>query len=144
MQGHTVPHWKALRYGKADLRGLSCGSTLKIYQDVLKSGSLLHKQGFVDSQFGTTVYVSGFFLTLPFILVDSYLFMFISFHGHLENPFHIFFLPPFVHILLLLLNSKEEFLQGGRKKLAPDQSFSIFFQFLALCSQNKSKVSCLL
>ena len=29
--------------------------TLNIYQDVLKSRNLLHKQGFVDSQFGTTV-----------------------------------------------------------------------------------------
>ena len=34
---------------------LSCGSTLNIHQDGLKSGNLLHKQGFVDSQFGTTV-----------------------------------------------------------------------------------------
>ena len=44
-----------LRYGKDDSRGLSCGSTLNIRQDVLKSGNLLHKQGIVDSQFGTTI-----------------------------------------------------------------------------------------
>ena len=35
-------------------RGLSC-STLNIRQDFLKSGNLLHKLGFVDSQFGITV-----------------------------------------------------------------------------------------
>ena len=29
---HTVPHWKALRYGKDDLRGKSCGSTINIYR----------------------------------------------------------------------------------------------------------------
>ena len=46
---------KALRYGKDDSRGQTCGSTLNIHQDVLKSGNLQHKQGFVDSQFGTTV-----------------------------------------------------------------------------------------
>ena len=34
----------------------SCGSTLNIHQVVLNSGSLLHKRGFVDFQFGTTVY----------------------------------------------------------------------------------------
>ena len=51
----TVPHWNALRYGKDDSRGLSCGSALNIHQDVLKSGNLLHKQEFVDSQFDTTV-----------------------------------------------------------------------------------------
>ena len=50
-----VPHWKALRYGIDDLRGLSCGSTLNIYQDVLKNVNLLHKRGFVGSKFGTTV-----------------------------------------------------------------------------------------
>ena len=55
VQGHTIPPWKALRYGKYNSRGISCGSTLNIYQDILKSGNLLHKQGFVDSQFGTTV-----------------------------------------------------------------------------------------
>ena len=53
--GHTAPDWKALRYGKGDSRGQSCGSTLNTHQDVLKSGNLLHKQGFFDSQFGTTV-----------------------------------------------------------------------------------------
>ena len=36
VQGHTVPHLKALRYGKHQTRGLSCGSTLSILQDVLK------------------------------------------------------------------------------------------------------------
>ena len=55
VQSHTVLHWKALRYGKDDSTGLSCGSTLNIHQEVLESGNLLHKRGFVDSQFGTTV-----------------------------------------------------------------------------------------
>ena len=55
MQDHTVPHWKALRYGKDNSRGLSCISTLNIHQGVLKSGNLLHKRGFVDSQLNCTV-----------------------------------------------------------------------------------------
>ena len=55
MQGHTLTHWKALRYSKDDLRGLNCGSTINIHQEVLKNGNLLHKRTFVDSQFGTTV-----------------------------------------------------------------------------------------
>ena len=33
---------------------MSCGSTLNICQDVLKSASLLQKQGFVDSQMHTS------------------------------------------------------------------------------------------
>ena len=55
-QGHTVPHWKALIHGKDYSRGQSCGSTLNIYQEFLKSENLLHKWGFVDSEFGTNVY----------------------------------------------------------------------------------------
>ena len=56
MHVHTAPHWKALRFGKDNSRWQSFGSTLNIHQDVLKSGNLLHKRAFVDSQFGTTVY----------------------------------------------------------------------------------------
>ena len=48
--GHTLPHSKVLRYGKDDLRGLSCGSTSSICEDVLKSDNLLHKQAFVKTQ----------------------------------------------------------------------------------------------
>ena len=57
IQGFTVPHWKALRYGKVDLRELRCGSNLNlnIHKDVLKSGNLLHIWGFGDFQFGNTV-----------------------------------------------------------------------------------------
>ena len=55
IQGHTVAHLKALTYGKYETRGLSCGSTLSIFKDVLKSGNLLHKRGFVDSQTVTTI-----------------------------------------------------------------------------------------
>ena len=55
VQSHAVPHWKALRYGKDKSRRLSCGSTLNIHQDILKSGNLLHKWGFVDSQSSSIV-----------------------------------------------------------------------------------------
>ena len=55
----TVPYWKALRFGINDLRTPSCGSTLNIHQDVLKNENLLHKRGFVDSQFGTSVNTQG-------------------------------------------------------------------------------------
>ena len=40
---------------KDDSREKSCGSTLNIHQEILKSENLLHKQGFVGSQFGTTI-----------------------------------------------------------------------------------------
>ena len=49
-----MPHWKGLRYGEDESRGLSCGCTSSICQNVLKSDSLLHKWGFVDSQSVTT------------------------------------------------------------------------------------------
>ena len=55
LQGQTVPHWKALRYGKDESRGLSYDRTLSICQDVLKSGNLLHKRGLDYSQSHTTV-----------------------------------------------------------------------------------------
>ena len=55
VQGHILAHWKALRFGKDDSRRQSCSIILNIRQDVLKSGNMLHKWGFVDSQFGTTV-----------------------------------------------------------------------------------------
>ena len=50
VQGHTVPYLKGLRYGKDESKGLNCGCTSVICQDVMKSDNLLHKQGFVDSQ----------------------------------------------------------------------------------------------
>ena len=34
-------------------------NTPNIHQDVLKSGNLLHRWGFIDSQFGTTVAVES-------------------------------------------------------------------------------------
>ena len=46
----TTVHWRALRYGKCEPRGLSCGSTLNICQDVSKSANLIHVHGFGDSQ----------------------------------------------------------------------------------------------
>lgn len=41
-----VPHWKALRYGKYEPRGISCESAVYIRQDVSKSANLLHEYGF--------------------------------------------------------------------------------------------------
>ena len=38
-----------------ELRGLSCGSTLNIHQDILKDGNFLHTQGFADSQSSSVV-----------------------------------------------------------------------------------------
>ena len=55
VQGHTAPHFKAIRRGKNEVIGLSCGNTSSIFQDIMKSECLLHKWGLVDSQFGTTV-----------------------------------------------------------------------------------------
>ena len=52
MQGHTVPHWKALRYGKYQASGLS---TFSIGQDILKSANLPHKLSFLDSLIHTIV-----------------------------------------------------------------------------------------
>ena len=53
--GHTVPHWKALRSGKNETRGVSCSSNSSIYNDDLKRANLLHKRGPVDSQLIATV-----------------------------------------------------------------------------------------
>ena len=55
VQGHTVPHLKALKYDKEGSRQLCCGCTFSTYQDVLKNDNLLHKQGFVDFIMYTTV-----------------------------------------------------------------------------------------
>ena len=55
--GCTLPHWKALRCGKYETRGLSCGSTSNICQDVLKSNNSLHKTGIVNSRSQITVFV---------------------------------------------------------------------------------------
>ena len=55
IQGHKIPYWKALRYGKDESRGLRCGSTFNVHQDLLKSCNLLHKRGFVDSQSNSTI-----------------------------------------------------------------------------------------
>ena len=56
IQGHTVSHLKALRYGIYEKRGLSCGSTPSICQGILKSGNLLHKWGSVKTQLSHTVH----------------------------------------------------------------------------------------
>ena len=59
VEGHAITYWKALRCGKYETRGLNCGSTLSICQDVLKSDNLLHKLGFVDSLMHTIVKYSA-------------------------------------------------------------------------------------
>ena len=51
-----MPHWKGLVYGKDESRGLNCDSPSSIY--VVKSDSLLHKWGFVDSQSVTNVCIT--------------------------------------------------------------------------------------
>ena len=55
LQGHTIPHFKVLRYGKYESRGLCCGSTSSICHDYMKSDNFQHKRGFVDSQMKTIV-----------------------------------------------------------------------------------------
>ena len=50
MQGHTVPHLKALRYDIHETREFSCGSTSSICQDIFKGDNLLHKWCFVKAQ----------------------------------------------------------------------------------------------
>ena len=51
-----VPHWKGLKYGQYESRGLNYESTFIICQDILKNDNLLHKWGFIDSQLVATVY----------------------------------------------------------------------------------------
>ena len=41
-----MPHCKALRYGKYEPRGISCGSIFDICPDVLKRANLFHEKGF--------------------------------------------------------------------------------------------------
>ena len=50
VQGHMMPHLKALRYGIYEARLPSCGSTSSICQAILKSVNLTHKQGYVKTQ----------------------------------------------------------------------------------------------
>ena len=60
VQDHTVPHLKALRYGKDDSKGLSCGSIFDFIQGILKIEDLLHKQGLVETQLLRTVYCAKY------------------------------------------------------------------------------------
>ena len=70
--GYALSHWKALSHGKYEQRGLSCGSTLNIFQDILRISNLLHKQGFVDSQMKTTV-IANFHVNLDDGFIHVYL-----------------------------------------------------------------------
>ena len=47
VQGHTVPHLKALFSAYKGRRGLMCGSTLTLCHTLLKKASLLHKEAAV-------------------------------------------------------------------------------------------------
>ena len=87
VNSHTVPYWKALRYGKDGLRGLSCGITSSICQDILKSDNLLHKQGFVDSQMKSTVVsiLTNFCLFQPILTGNGHLLGQISL-GQISEP----------------------------------------------------------
>ena len=55
VQDQTVPHLKALEYGKGGSRGFSYGSTFSICHDILKIENLLHNWGFVESQSSSIV-----------------------------------------------------------------------------------------
>ena len=54
-KGHKLHHWKTLSGSKNELRGTNFSRTLGIFQDILKSANLLHKQDYVGSQMHTTV-----------------------------------------------------------------------------------------
>ena len=55
VQGHTVPHLKALISGKMEPRGLRCSSLFILCQTLWKNTSLLHKMRFVWLVLATTV-----------------------------------------------------------------------------------------
>ena len=55
MQGHTVPHWKALSRGKYDPREVNRNSTLNICKDILKIVSLRHEWGLGEYQLQSPV-----------------------------------------------------------------------------------------
>ena len=57
VQGHTVPHLKALRHVKDGPKGLSWITTLMPVEGVLKNGNLLHKWSLVETQLLRTVRV---------------------------------------------------------------------------------------
>ena len=50
VQGHTVPHWKALISDKLEPRGLRCGSTFILCYVLLKTAILLHTEGLVKTE----------------------------------------------------------------------------------------------
>ena len=54
VQGHTVPHLKALISGKLEPRGLRCGNTFILCYTLLKRAILLHKMRFVWLVLATT------------------------------------------------------------------------------------------
>ena len=55
VQGHTVPHLKALMCGKMEPSGLRCGGIFILCYALLKIALLLHTEGFVKFHSGRTV-----------------------------------------------------------------------------------------
>ena len=55
IEGHTVPHFKALVYAKVELWGLECGGIFSIQTSLLDISHLLHKTGFVKTESVGTV-----------------------------------------------------------------------------------------
>ena len=58
VQGHTVPHLKALISGKSEPRGLRCGSTFILCYVLLKTAILLHTEGLVKTEMANTVTIN--------------------------------------------------------------------------------------
>ena len=71
LESNTVPHLKALRYGKFETRGLSCGGTSSICQAILKSDNLLHKWGFADSQMKSLNSLKGVFYFIVTLIIKK-------------------------------------------------------------------------
>ena len=64
VQGHTVPHLKALI---SEPRGLRCDSNVRICQALLKSVVLLHREGLVKTAVPITVTEAVIWLTSEYV-----------------------------------------------------------------------------
>ena len=54
-KAYTAFYWKALSVDTYEPRGLSCGSTLNICQEIMNCANSLHKRGFLNSQMMTNL-----------------------------------------------------------------------------------------
>ena len=59
VQGHTVPHLKALISGKLEPSRLRCGSTFILCYVLPKTAILLHTEGLVKTEMASTVGGAG-------------------------------------------------------------------------------------